>query len=107
MQGRGQIVGAVNPVPLCATQTGVVGEVRVVQEVCHTFHSPSRCSLETLPSSPLFSSTWVMSMPYLTAVVISARYWPNPPSPLTDTTLRRVAAQAPIAEGKPKPIEPR
>ena len=44
-------------------------------------------------------------MPYLTAVVISARYWPNPPSPLTDTTLRRVAAaQAPIAAGKPKPM---
>src|SRR5207302_10373641 len=30
LQGRGQIVGAVNPVPLYATQTGVVGEVRVV-----------------------------------------------------------------------------
>ena len=50
----------------------------------------------------------MMSMPYFTAVVNSARYWPNPPSPLTDTTLRPVfAAQAPMAAGKPKPIEPR
>ena len=48
-------------------------------------------------------------MPYFTAVVNSARYWPNPPSPATAITFRRpaTAAQAPIAAGKPKPIDPR
>ena len=52
-----------------------------------------------------------MSIPYFTAVVSSARYWPKPPSPVTATICGRVvgrtAAQAPIAAGKPKPIEPR
>ena len=35
---------------------------------------------------------------------------PNPPSPVTHTTLRpvpRVAAHAPIAAGNPKPMDPR
>ena len=56
-----------------------------------------------------------MAIPCLTAVVSSARYWPKPPSPETETTLRplksgsssRVAAQAPIAAGKLNPIDPR
>lgn len=49
-----------------------------------------------------------MGMSYFTAVVSSARYWPSPPSPLTDTTGRPgAAAQAPMAAGKAKPIEPR
>ena len=47
-------------------------------------------------------------MPYFTAVVSSAAYWPNPPSPVTATTgLPGAAAQAPSAAGYPKPIEPR
>ena len=55
-----------------------------------------------------------MSMPYLTAVVNSMAYWPKPPSPEIEITLRPlnsakscVAAQAPMAAGKPKPMEPR
>ena len=55
-----------------------------------------------------------MSMPCLTAVVSSMAYWPNPPSPDTDTTARPacsgwlwVAAQQPMAAGREKPMEPR
>ena len=61
------------------------------------------------PSEWLSSSTWVIGMPYFTAVVISARYCPNPPSPVTASTCRAspTAAHAPIAAGKPKPMEPR
>ena len=83
-------------------------------EVCHTSRSAARCSLLILPSSALFMTTWVMSMPYFTAVVSSIAYWPKPPSPEIDTTGRpanagcdRVAAQHPIAAGNEKPMEPR
>ena len=49
-----------------------------------------------------------MFMPYFTAVVSSARYCPNPPSPVTATIGRSgAAAHAPIAAGNPNPIEPR
>ena len=49
-----------------------------------------------------------MFMSYFTAVVSSARYCPNPPSPVT-ARIGRVgsAAHAPIAAGKPNPIDPR
>ena len=55
-----------------------------------------------------------MFMPYLTAVVNSMAYWPNPPSPEIEITFRPpnsskswVAAQAPIAAGKANPIDPK
>jgi hypothetical protein len=42
----------------------------------------------------------VMPMPYFTAVVSSARYWPKPPSPVTATMGRSGAAvHAPMAAG--------
>ena len=37
-------------------------------EVCQTFQFPASCSALILPSWLLFSRTWVMFMPYLTAV---------------------------------------
>ncbi len=50
-----------------------------------------------------------MFIPYLTAVVSSMAYWPNPPSPLTLTTGRvsPTAAHAPMAAGKLNPIDPK
>ena len=72
----------------------------LTSEVCHTAYAPASCSLLILPSTPLSSSTCLTGIPYLTAVVSSARYWPNPPSPVTATTGRDgSAAQAPIAAG--------
>ena len=77
-------------------------------EVCHTSNCAARCSFEILPSDALLSSTCVMFIPYFTAVVISIAYCPKPPSPVTATIGRSgAAAQAPMAAGKPKPIEPR
>ena len=48
------------------------------------------------------TSTCVIGMPYFTAVVSSARYWPKPPSPLIGDDLAAAsgaAAHAPIAAG--------
>ena len=40
----------------------------------------------------------MIGMRYLTAVVNSARYWPKPPSPVTDTTLRVPRVAGPGAD---------
>src|SRR3954453_8918196 len=70
--------------------------------VCQTSHSPARCYLLILPSWPLLSSTWVMFMPYRTAVVTSAMYCANPPSPVpaTGRVLGRVLREAAVACGR-------
>ena len=56
--------------------------------VSHTGRMAPSCSRLILASSPLSSTMWVRGKPSFTAVVTSARYWPRPPSPEIDTTLR-------------------
>ena len=72
--------------PERAAELGVRGEVRVVQRRSATRPTRRRAApWRSCRAAPLSSSTWVMSMPCLTAVVSSARYWPKPPSPVTAT----------------------
>ena len=72
-----------------------------VNDVSQTCHSPARCSLLIFPSSWLFKRTWVMFMPYFTAVVTSAMYCPNPPSPEIDTTGRPENARVLLGRRRP------
>ena len=51
-----------------------VDQFGFTSEVCHTSHSPARCSLEILPSSELLRSRCLIGIPCFTAVVSSPRY---------------------------------
>ena len=98
--------------PLAPHSSANAAKSGLWSDVCQTSYSTARCSFEILPSSWLSMSTWVMFIPYFTAVVSSMAYCPKPPSPLTEMTGRPdpsacTAAQQPMAAGRPKPIEPR
>ena len=108
-QGAVEFVDVGDALAVRAAELGVRGKLRVVQRRLPHVPFGGALLLGILPSWQLFSSTCVMFMPYFTAVVSSARYWPNPPSPrdADDRSFGSAAAHAPIAAGNPKPIDPR